>query len=189
MLCEACGKNPATFFYKQTKNGCTVEKNLCSQCAKKQGLNIPSGLFPFGELSGDDFFGNFLGSFLDEKPQIVSSETCPKCGMTLAELFHNGKVGCDNCYSFFRRSLMPTVTKIHGNVRHCGKRPCVPTGTVESQEASNEKPSETPAIADSGLNELKEKLRLAIEKQEYEDAAKYRDEIRAIERKNNERGE
>lgn len=173
MLCENCKTNQATFFYKQTKNGYTVEKNLCSSCAAAMGLGINSQ-FAQGNFFADDLFGEFLGGFIQPKPQIVASETCSMCGMTLSELLHGGRVGCRECYNVFRKTLMPTISKIHGNVAHCGKRPDMP-------EANQEKTEKTPGTADT-LSQLKELLAQAIEKQEYEDAAKYRDQIRALEK-------
>ena len=193
MLCEVCKTNQATFFYKQTKNGFTVEKNLCAGCAKKQGLGVNLG---FSDATGfsDDFLGGFLGSFLEPKPQIVASDACTRCGMTMAELMHGGRVGCSNCYSVFRRALSPTITKIHGKATHCGK---IPQPLADEQINDTEsQPAKTPTeIASNAqnekkpadrLSELKEKLRAAIDAQEYEDAAKYREEIRAIEAQNNE---
>lgn len=181
MLCEMCGKNQATFFYKQTKNGYTVEKNLCAECAKKQGLGMPGNLFDFGGFTGDDFFGGLLGSFVEKEPKIVASETCPGCGMTLGELLHGGRVGCMQCYSVFRNSLMPTVTKIHGNVAHCGKVPVQNAAGEAGGTAKAPSTAQNAAAPQDKLSQLREKLRIAIDRQEYEDAAKYRDEIRAIE--------
>ena len=186
MLCEMCGKAPATFFFRQTKNGHTIEKNLCADCAKKQGL--ASEFLPFGAGSdaNDDFFGNLFGSFLEEKPKIVETETCPKCRMTLSELFHNGKVGCDRCYTVFRSALMPTISKIHGNVKHCGSRPS------KVEEADGAEASDAPKrepTADEKINALREQLKIAVEKQEYEDAAVLRDKIRMFEKEQEEQKE
>lgn len=173
MLCENCKTKQATFFYKQTKNGYTVEKNLCSSCAASMGLGINSQ-FGQGNFFTDDLFGEFLGGFIQPKPQIVASETCSMCGMTLSELLHGGRVGCKECYNVFRKTLMPTISKIHGNVAHCGKRPDLPEKKQQETNQTN------PPV--DRLSQLKELLLRAIENQEYEDAAKYRDEIRALEK-------
>lgn len=177
MLCEKCGKKQATFFYKQTKNGYTTEKNLCSECAKNEGLGIQGTLSGFDGFS-DDLFGGFLGSFLEPKPYIAASEACPVCGLTPGELIHGGRVGCENCYTFFRKTLVPTIVKIHGNVAHCGKTP------LQKPAQAEEVPAEVPKTepAETELEKLKRLLSESIEKQEYEDAAKYRDMIREIEK-------
>lgn len=160
---------------------------------------MSGNLFDFGGFDGfggDDFFGGLLGSFAAaNEPKIVASETCPGCGMTLAELLHGGRVGCSKCYSVFERSLMPTITKIHGNVAHCGKVPKLYNQNPEElSEESAKNVSDIPKAAEqtleneSEIDALKRKLREAIDRQEYEDAAKYRDEIKALESKNDTNG-
>ncbi len=191
MMCEICGKN-ATFFFKQTKNGYTVEKALCSECASKKGLTSPISLF---DAVQDDFFGGLLGSFVNKEPKLVSNRHCDGCGMTLGELLNGGKVGCSKCYSVFEKALTPTISKIHGNVAHCGKFPEKTAEKVNSDEKIQE-PEITenkPQSDKEKLERLKRELNNAVEKQEYEMAAKLRDEIKALEvklseEKNNEKG-
>ena len=184
MTCEVCGKN-ATFFFKQTKNGYTVEKALCSECASKQGLHDPASLF---DAIQDDFFGGLLGSFVNKEPKLVSARSCDVCGMTIGELLNGGKVGCSNCYKVFERSLSPTIAKIHGNVAHCGK---IPKSLIKDPvpESTDITPSEK-ALPDQKtltdtekLDLLKKQLVDAVDKQEYELAARFRDEIKALEEK------
>lgn len=183
MTCEVCGKN-ATFFFKQTKNGYTVEKALCSECASKQGLADPSDLF---DAIHDDFFGGLLGSFVNKEQKLVSSRSCSVCGMTIGELLNGGKVGCANCYTVFERSLAPTVIKLHGNVAHCGKMPKSLEAAAQAERTEKAKtadPKESkPLTHTEKLAALKNKLNDAVEKQEYELAAEYRDEIKALEEK------
>ena len=188
MLCEICKKNQATFFYKQTKNGVTFEKNLCAACAKDQGLSTSYGLFDFDGISSDDFFGGLFGSFAAGQPKIVAAQKCEKCGMTLGELLHSGRVGCADCYTIFRKSLIPTITKIHGNVAHCGKSP-FPQTQVQAPEETQPKAPEKELSDAEKIEQLKQKLKEAIELQEYEMAAQYRDSIKELEKKMSEGGE
>ncbi len=193
MLCEICKKNQATFFYKQTKNGVTVEKNLCTSCAKEQGFSVNTGLFESASFGVDDFFGGLLGSFASGGPKIVSAQKCPVCGMMLGEIVHSGRVGCAQCYSIFRNSLIPTVTKIHGNVAHCGKIPesiCTKVEEIKPEPEKTEKEEPKKEMTrEEKLMSLKQKLSQAIELQEYEMAAQYRDEIKEIEKEISEGGE
>ncbi len=191
MLCEICKKNQATFFYKQTKNGVTFEKNLCSSCAKEQGLTANYGLFDFDGIASDDFFGGLFGSFAAGQPKIVAAQKCEKCGMTLGELLNSGRVGCAQCYNVFRKSLIPTITKIHGNVAHCGKVPMIENAgenIFEKEDTKVQEPVCELSISEQ-ISALKNKLKDAIEAQEYEMAAKYRDSIKELEKKLAEGGE
>ena len=191
MLCEICKKNQATFFYKQTKNGITIEKHLCQSCAKAEGLSTNYGLFDFDGISSDDFFGGLFGSFAAGQPKIVAAQKCEKCGTTLGELLHSGRVGCADCYSIFRKSLIPTITKIHGNVAHCGKSPLSALAEEKTEEKAIPevtKPEKELSDAEK-IEELKSMLKKAIDEQEYEMAAQYRDSIKELERKLSEGGE
>lgn len=189
MLCEICKKNQATFFYKQTKNGVTFEKNLCASCAKEQGLASNMGLFDFDGIA-DDFFGGLLGSFASGQPKIVAAQKCEKCGMTPGELLHSGRVGCADCYTVFRKSLIPTIAKIHGNVVHCGKTPAISAEKTATKEKTEEKQTPPRELSTAEkITQLKSKLSKAIEEQEYEMAAQYRDEIKLLEKKLDEGGE
>ena len=42
MMCQNCGKSPATTHVKRTVNGKTAEWHLCAECAAKQGLKTCS---------------------------------------------------------------------------------------------------------------------------------------------------
>ena len=63
MLCQNCGKNEATMYFRQTVNGQTKEMHLCPECADKLGVNNQfaqsfhsSFAKPFGSWFDDDPF-------------------------------------------------------------------------------------------------------------------------------------
>lgn len=151
MLCEKCKKRNATVLYKQTVNGVSEQLALCSECA-----NAVS----FGGLFDDDLnlFGNLFSS-----TQIKPSEekVCDLCGSTFSEIAREGKVGCARCYSIFGDRLSPMIERIHMGSRHIGRKP----------------PKERDAKKDE-LDALKKQLSEAIEKEDFESAAKLRDMIR-----------
>lgn len=170
MLCEACKKNEAVFHYKANHNGEVTEKHLCAECADKSGLmaqNFPN----VGMLSGlsGGMLGELLGGMIGTtggKGAVKEAAVCPFCGMRINQLMQNGKAGCAKCYQTFRSALSPTIHKIHGNTVHTGK---APEGMREYLKEKNK------------LTDLKRRLQESIDRQEYEDAAKLRDEIRAFE--------
>jgi len=153
MLCEKCGKNNATVLYTQIVNGKKSSLNLCSQCA-----------------SGESLFDNF-GSLLSFGTRGENRQaTCPCCGMTLAEFTRKGRMGCGSCYDTFRAQAKSMLQKIHGTSIHT-------TGSSKEEipQIKKEEKSETDI--------LKEKLQEAIKNENYEEAAKIRDEIRSREGK------
>lgn len=177
MLCQVCSKNKATIHYKSNIGGKSYEKYLCTECAEKQGVSTKNVFEPIDMMDGffgksDDIFGGlFAGLVNDSVKKDRNSGVCPLCGMRFSEFLHGGKIGCSECYKTFKDSLESTIKRIHGNVAHCGKKLC-----ADSEKMAVEKKTE----------ELKKLLQQAIEKQEYEMAAKYRDEIRELEKKGEE---
>lgn len=159
MLCQQCGKNPATTHIRTSINGVQQEKMLCSECAAKENLGGLSSLFT----------GGLLGSLLKNDlsgTTAAGAIRCTRCGISFEEIARSGKVGCADCYKQFREKLTPTVERLHGKADHLGKVP---------QKGKPSQPQKSP------LEQLKEELAKAIETQEFEQAAKLRDQIREME--------
>ncbi len=174
MKCEKCGKNEATVYYKETVNGVTREMNLCADCAQKENIGASfENTFESMNHFWSDPFHSFLGSgFGDMWNKMLGAPAtallgqerkCPVCGMTERQLRQTGRVGCPECYNTFSDILNPYVQKVHGATRHIGTSP------VSSQSSAD------PVAA------LRAQLKEAVEKEEYEQAARLRDEIRRME--------
>ena len=112
MLCQCCGKNTATTSIKIIAGGRLAEYALCPECAMQLGCGNFFALFGYGE-----FAGGFFGVEKRREPR------CPCCGATLSEIFRNGRVGCPECYTALRDSLLTLIRRIHGSDEHRGKRP------------------------------------------------------------------
>jgi protein arginine kinase activator len=91
-------------------------------------------------------------------------KTCPQCGLSTTELFNKGKIGCSACPETFHKELEIIITHIQGRNKFSGR---LPQALAEKNQFN--------------MEETKEKLRLAIEEERYEDAALYRDLIRSRE--------
>lgn len=191
MLCENCYKNEATVHYTEVINGVMTEHHLCSSCASKLGLSgfgdTISADFPFVKLlTGLFAASNRTGEEADNPMMHVK---CPKCGMNYQEFIRVGKFGCAECYDVFGPLIEDNMKKLHGSVEHKGKKyknnsesesaeNKNGTGTI-SENASENKPKSKTDILDE-IAVLNAKLKEAIELEEYEEAAKYRDEIKAL---------
>ena len=162
MLCQNCEKNEATTHIKRVINGDTAETHLCPDCAAHLGYgDFFSGFgLNFGEL-----FGGLLESGLPAAGE-VKVKRCPKCGSSFEDIAREGKLGCAQCYSEFYDRLLPSLQRIHGRIRHNGKM-------SDSCAEEVKKPNR--------LEQLREELKAAINEQNFELAAKLRDEIKEME--------
>lgn len=171
MLCQNCNKNEANTHIKQIVNGERTETHLCSDCANHLGYN---DVFSDFDLNFNGFFGGLLGDMIS--PVLLGNvKRCEKCGSSYNDIVREGKVGCADCYRTFYDKLAPSIQRIHGKIHHTGK-----TGTAAAQEAVKEKADNTEKIAG-----LKEDMDEAVKTQNFEEAARIRDEIKALEGGNN----
>ncbi|MGE5484216.1 MAG: UvrB/UvrC motif-containing protein [Ignavibacteriales bacterium] len=165
MLCEECGKRPATVHVQKIVNGQKSESHLCQECATSKGeLNI--FLQPF---SVNSLLSAMLGAEA-ASPKAVTGEKgtrCSVCGLGYEDFARIGKLGCGNCYEAFQKPLGGLLRRIHGSDRHVGK---VPTKGDQGASARRE------------LEDLRTQLSRAVEAEEYEKAAAIRDKIREIEK-------
>ncbi len=161
MMCEHCGKRPATTHIKRTVNGKSAEWNLCAQCAAEQGF---TGSFGGFGLDLNDFWGSLFA----EPAKLSTTDTvrCEDCGRSFKEIAELGRPGCPTCYRTFYDRLLPSIRRIHGKTQHTGK-------VAEQAEESVKKERE--------LDTLREQLARHIENQEYEQCAALRDRIRELE--------
>ena len=166
MMCEECGIRPANFHLVTIINGERVERNLCPACMAKHQKQLPG--IDFTNLAG--ILNSILSGKRDEEEQSeLDAEyegcTCEQCGMTYAEFQKGGMLGCANCYQAFKTPLTALLQRVHGNTQHAGRVP----GGVHSGVSIR-----------MNIDRLKEKLQQAVADEEYEQAAKLRDAIRAL---------
>jgi protein arginine kinase activator len=180
MLCQKCQQRPASVFFTQTVGPQTTQAHLCEVCAKEQmkaqGLGNPFGINPFAAMA--DFFNHFMsGANIQEVPTgtapgrasaaVDGALQCPHCGYQFSTFRQNGRLGCTKCYQAFAGFLEPLIAGIHGNARHADD-------TVEKAQ---------PAPEGAGGEEvaaLREKMKAAIQKEKFEEAARLRDEIQKL---------
>jgi len=160
MQCHYC-KNPASVHLTKVVNKAISEMHLCEECAREKNLipNSPSDLNVPAVL--ELAFGQSPSPI---RPSQIES-TCPVCGTPYAHFRAKGRLGCPHDYDVFRPLLEPILERVqNGSIRHVGKLP----GRHRQR------------LAKIRREELESKLKLAIEAEDYEKAAKLRDSIKEL---------
>ena len=158
MVCQRCQEAKATVHITDTLPE-KREQHLCEDCAEKEGVIIKQ----------HHTTNEILQQFIKQKTGLGKGEgvTCPKCGLTFREFQLKGQLGCPNDYAAFEKLLMPLIERAHeGGTHHVGKIPVTADGVTRK---------------DAGLFQLRRELRKAIEEEDYELAAKVRDQIQHME--------
>lgn len=162
MLCNICGKNEATVHLTEIVNDKVKKLHLCEECARQKAQEMEEH-FGLGELlAGLTEFGEAI-----EVPKVDKLK-CPNCGLTFSNFRRKGRLGCSECYVAFHAKLAPLLKRIHGSDHHIGEIPAKAPKDV---------------VVTSKLQELRMKMKKAIEAEEFEEAAKLRDKIRELEKK------
>ena len=166
MLCDDCHQNEACIHITQISPEGKLDKNLCEECAAKYRnfMAQPDAK----NFTVNDFLKGIFGKPQEEKEvRAAVGLVCPNCGMTYQDFAHTGKIGCSVCYDTFRAQLAPLLKRIHGSSAHSGKIPKRAGGALVTRHE---------------VEVLKEALAAAVQREEYEKAAEYRDKIRALEK-------
>jgi protein arginine kinase activator len=159
MDCQSCHARKATVHLTEiVGNKEKRELHLCEKCAQEQGT------------TGMEIMGLISSAFGPSGKSGAAAATdlrCGACGLAYAEFRSRGRLGCPACYDVFRAALEPLLDKIHGSSRHVGKAPGGPPAADRSREKH--------------LVALRRQLQGAVKDENYELAAKLRDELKKAE--------
>lgn len=160
--CRRCSK-PATLHITEVRNGEAVALHLCESCARRylDDSESAESASPSSELAA-----KLEEMASDASDEMIAMMNCPSCGMTFSEFRENGRFGCAQDYTEFMSELLPLLENIHEDTTHRGKRPRA--GHVGTEDQSR-------------LIQLRTEQTDAINREDYERAARLRDEIAELE--------
>ncbi len=167
MLCDRCGERKASIHLTQIVDNSVTTAHLCEQCAAEQGIKTGG---PAASLPVTDFLGSPGPSVAAVLGGATGADVgaCSFCGASLQDFRETGRLGCPHCYASFEAQLRELLRRIHGASQHVGR---LYLGTA------------APAAEDVPklLVALRERLRRAVETENFELAAELRDRIRGLE--------
>lgn len=160
MKCEVCGDRKAVIHIQQVIGKEKVDLHLCEECALERGIAGGEGRI---ELS----ISSLLNGLVDmRKPKAARDKACAKCGSTWELISRREKMGCPECYTSFAKEVRTYLGKAGVRGTHKGKLP---------QRLLTYKTYLMDVI------KLKENLKEALKKEDYEKAARLRDRIQELE--------
>ncbi len=185
MNCDNCGKYNANIKYIQNINGKEQKINLCENCSHILGIQFNTNSIFDIPLDFSNYFIDFMDEYEFETlgSNINEEKVCKICGYTYEDILKGGKLGCGNCYNTFEKKLNPIIKKIQGSDIHIGRKGNLNSKTRLDKDIlkqENEKENNLEKDKYNIMQKLKEDLRKAIIQEEYEEAAKIRDEIKKI---------
>lgn len=165
MLCEKCQQNEVAVHLTDIAAGIKKKYQLCKKCAEDHGVSIQAQLKKHKQFTLTEFYGSPQSQSHQDKDQATDS-ACSQCGMSYSLFRKEGKFGCSHDYQTFRSDLDELMNKIHASSQHRGRAP----GRFRQQVSRQVQ-----------LDHLREELTQAVSDEQFEEAAKIRDQMRLLE--------
>jgi protein arginine kinase activator len=165
VLCQRCQQRPATVQFTKIVNGDKTVQHLCEQCAQQEGNFFTTHMQAFD-------FNHLLSGLLNMESSpgfsapSQAAVRCSNCGITYAQFTQVGRLGCPHCYESFAARLEPLLRRIQNGTEHMGKIPVHAGKQVKVKK---------------NLERLRQELKQAVALEQFELAAKLRDQIRSLE--------
>jgi len=157
MKCQFCRERDAIIHVTNVVGNDVQKIHACRVCAESKGFdNLKKSNFEKNHL-----LAGLIDSTLPEKKG--EGKRCGHCGRTYAAFSKSAGLGCSKCYDSFGEDIEKVLKRIHGNARHLGKSP---------RRYCTEKVN-----ARRRIRALEDELRISVEVENYERAARLRDEI------------
>ncbi len=178
MFCPFCKTRQATLHFLEIIDQQKTEIHICEVCAAEKGY-IKGGDFTIGNLISSMLQGATptveepkLGKEKEKRkknsPRVAEELACPFCEATWTDLRNSGRIGCTVCYETFEQPIGQLLENTQGSAKHLGKFP----------------PHRGDQTFESELRRMQVELDKAVAKEQYEAAAKLRDQIRELRRTN-----
>ncbi|MBR5887179.1 MAG: UvrB/UvrC motif-containing protein [Akkermansia sp.] len=174
--CQICGKR-ASIYLTQIINGQTSDLALCETCAREKGLFDPQSL-TFAEKFFPEAFKEKIDKLVREltgthppaagqtapKKAVSGGDLlteCPVCHFKLENFRSSGRLGCADCYSVFAAEIETDPE----------------AAATDAPEAHLEDSEDSAPIR---RRKLEQQLQAAIAREDYETAARLRDELKQL---------
>jgi protein arginine kinase activator len=162
MLCQKCHKNLASVRYAEVVDGKVSEQQLCQDCLASRQQETAMGF----ELSGAPGLKKPQKEPVTQESVHTQEQACPSCGVLASHILETGRAGCPHCYDHFGSQVESILEGLHQALRHKGKMA---------------KLDDTRARLRADLQTKRALLRSVLRAENYEEAARLRDEIRILE--------
>ena len=184
MKCDQCDQE-ATVHELRVVNGKKVERHLCEKCARKQGISVPTTISVEGlieqymQVAAKSADKSKVPEAAKAPEKAPKATACPHCSTTYVEFRQSGLLGCPACYASFESQLGPLLERAHeGGANHVGK---LPRRALSGSRTARPEPAGNDAAARAArITALRSQLDQAVRAEQYEHAARLRDELRRL---------
>ena len=173
MIPESCKNcpNKKTVHLTQILESGMKKYDVCEDCPVAANFQDPLSFKSIGSFAGIKASAKSDSSNGSDESEAASPSsggsglTCPTCRYTEDNFNKNGRLGCPNCYNVFDEHIQRILPERHRGTIHKGKIPAHLESTI---------------MKENQVVELEQALQEAIRLENFEEAAKIRDSLRAL---------
>jgi len=153
MMCHECHSHEAVIRIEKVVDGVREEVHLCVDCARK---HLDEENRPLESHRVQDLLRDVKDNMSTDSTSSTQKEvTCPNCYLTLTAYRKSGLLGCPDCYVTFTDYLKKDLRQRHGT-----------TGLLRGGNKRGHLP------------DIRRQLDHALEHENYEKAARLRDQLK-----------
>ncbi len=160
MICKRCMKNVATVKFTEVVDGNTMQHHLCRPCYEEYQRDAKG----FSVEVPKPRQGTPRRRSLRARAEDASR--CDACGTSLSRICETAEVGCASCYGTYGKEVESLLEALHRGLAHRGK-----SFACDDARARLAMELQTKRLL----------LRSVLKAEKYEEAARLRDEIAALE--------
>jgi protein arginine kinase activator len=160
VLCDICGENDAVVKVQRSWGRQHEELMLCDACAVQLGIE-PESTMPAPSVE------ELVSGAFTTDPDADDAVRCDGCGRLYRDIRRTGEVGCAQCYAVFEGQIRSILERRPSPAQHAGKYPerlLVYKRFFVDRER------------------LRRRLEAAVAAEDYEQAAKLRDQLSSMDR-------
>lgn len=161
MVCDNCKELDAVVHLTRIVDNAVTQLHLCEKCAAAKGVETTLAMpqHPLGDI--------LQAVQQAASPASEDAASCSFCGATPKDFRATGRLGCPHCYDAMEGSLRELLRRLHGSSKHVGAKYDAPIAHVVSKPDT--------------LHDLRDRLRRAVDAEQFELAAELRDRLRVLE--------
>jgi protein arginine kinase activator len=162
VICKNCMKDTASIKFTEVVDGKAVQHFLCPECYRVHQEQLPGFTRSVPQPTVYRARQEKADTPADKKVVV----RCPACNASLSQILETAIVGCSSCYTAFGREIESMLEALHSGMAHRGK-----IIKCDDNRAQMNKNIQVKRIL----------LRRMLKEENYEEAARLRDEIIQLE--------
>lgn len=168
--CQLCPSPEATVHLTEmAADGSRQELHICRGCVVRLGLRL--------DQDPPDLMVLRTQTATPAPEPAVPTLVCDACGLELSAYTDTNLFGCPQCYESFDTAVIALLERYHGASAHQGRQPI---GTPPPAPAPVKRPRTRAPSKAAKRAALETRLREAVAEERFEDAARLRDDLAAL---------